>query len=377
MRNRDRPPRSPRDELICQIPAFSIVITTYNRARIVCRCIDSCLAQTFERLRDRRRRRRLQRRHRAALAERYDDPRLRVVAHESNRGINPSRHTGASNARGEWVVVVDSDDELLPGALERLHELIAELPEGVRVLRSRQLHDDGHVTPSFVPDGPYGYEGRIRWAEAEGGNDAARCLQRAVFAETPYIDGRRGAMETLFELNLAERETSALRRGRARPRSTPTPPTAGCAPPSAADVIPRLQREAPDMLWMAETTLERHGEALRRYGPRPVRDRPAHRRHPVLHARQAPPRRPLLAARPCAASRSLQQPGSPSSSACSAPRGRPRRGRLPPPHRLTDPCAAHHTRRTATQRRPPRRAPGAAASPAGPAASAVWLAVQT
>ncbi len=78
----------------------------------------------------------------------------------------------------------------------------------MRVLRSRQLHDDGHVTPSFVPDGPYGYEGRIRWAEAEGGNDAARCIRRAVFAETPYIDGRRGAMETLFELNLAERETS-------------------------------------------------------------------------------------------------------------------------------------------------------------------------
>ena len=35
----------------------------------------------------------------AVLAERYDDPRLRVVAHESNRGINPSRHTGATNAR--------------------------------------------------------------------------------------------------------------------------------------------------------------------------------------------------------------------------------------------------------------------------------------
>jgi glycosyltransferase involved in cell wall biosynthesis len=248
-------------------PTFSIVITTYNRARIVCRCIDACLAQSFsdfeivvvddgsgdDTL--------------AVLAERYDDPRLRLVAHESNRGINPSRHTGASSARGEWVVVVDSDDELLPEALARLHELIADLPEGVRVLRSRQLHDNGHITPSFVPDGPYGYEGRVRWAEAEGGSDAARCLQRAVFGETPYIDGRRGAMETLFELNLAERETSLCVED-VLTKVHADAPDSWLRAASAADVVPRLQREAADMLWMAETTLERHGDALQRWGPR-------------------------------------------------------------------------------------------------------------
>jgi glycosyltransferase involved in cell wall biosynthesis len=248
-------------------PTFSIVITTYNRARIVCRCIDACLAQTFSDFEivvvddgsadDTE----------AVLAERYDDPRLRLVAHESNRGINPSRHTGASNARGEWVVVVDSDDELIPGALERLNELIADLPDGVRVLRSRQLHDDGHITPSFVPDGPYGYDGRIRWAEAEGGSDAARCLRRAVFAETPYIDGRRGAMEFLFELNLAERETSLCVED-VLTKIHADAPNSWLRAASAADVVPRLQREAPDMLWMAETTLKRHGEALQRWGAR-------------------------------------------------------------------------------------------------------------
>jgi glycosyltransferase involved in cell wall biosynthesis len=247
-------------------PTFSIVITTYNRARIVCRCIDSCLTQSFadfeivvvddgssdETV--------------AILGEHYNDPRLRVVSHETNRGINPSRHTGAVNAEGDWVVVVDSDDELLPDALARLRELIAGLPEGVRVLRSRQIHDDGHVTPSFVPDGPYGYEGRIRWAEAEGGNDAARCLERAVFTETPYIDGRRGAMETLFELNLAEKETSVCVEDILTKVHADAPDSWLRAATSAA-VIPRLQREAPDMLWMAETVLERHGDALRRWGP--------------------------------------------------------------------------------------------------------------
>jgi glycosyltransferase involved in cell wall biosynthesis len=247
-------------------PFFSIVITTYNRARIVRRCIDSCLAQEFADFEivvvddgsddDTA----------AVLAQAYDDPRLRVVAHEANRGINPSRHTGATNARGEWVVVIDSDDELLPGALARLHELTGELPEGVRVLRSRQVHDDGHVTPSFIPDGPYGYEGRIRWAEGEGGTDAARCIKREAFATSPYIEGRRGAMETLFELNLAERETS-LCAGDVLTAVHADADNSWLRAIKSAEVIPRLKREAPDMLWMAETVLERHGDALQRYGP--------------------------------------------------------------------------------------------------------------
>lgn len=247
-------------------PFFSIVVTTYNRERIVRRCIDSCLAQTdddFELVvvddgsSD----------GTVAALELEPDPRMRVVAHESNRGINPSRFTGVAHARGRWIVVVDSDDELMPVALERLRAIIARLPPEVKALRSRQLHDDGRITPSVVPDGPYGYEGRIRWAESEGGQDAARCLHRSVFEASPYIDGRRGAMETLFELNLSETTTSVCVED-VLTRVHSDAPHSWLRSDRAADLLPRLQREAPDMLWMAETTLERHGAALRRFGPR-------------------------------------------------------------------------------------------------------------
>jgi glycosyltransferase involved in cell wall biosynthesis len=246
-------------------PFFSVVITTYNRARILRRCLDSCLAQTgadFEVVvvddgsSD----------GTAAALAQHPDPRVRLVAHERNRGINPARFSGAANARGEWVVVLDSDDELLPQALRRLHEIIAALPPGVRVVRARQLHDDGHVTPSFVPAGPYGYEGRIRWAEAEGGQDAARCLHRSVFAAAPYIDGRRGAMETLFELNLAAAATSVCVED-VLTKIHADAPDSWLRASGSADLIPRLRAEAPDMLWMAETTLARHGAALARWGP--------------------------------------------------------------------------------------------------------------
>ncbi|MDX6636041.1 MAG: hypothetical protein QOF06_2244 [Solirubrobacterales bacterium] len=247
-------------------PFFSVVVTTFNRELIVRRAVDSCLAQTFEDFEvvvvddassD----------GTVAALESYDDSRLRVVVHERNQGINPARHTGAVAAGGEWVVVVDSDWELMPEALDRLRVAIEGLPEGVRVVRFRLLWDDGSVTPTFVPPSPYGYEERIRWWEEEGGNDAGRCIQAAVFETTPYITDRRGAIETIFELDLAKAERS-LCLDEVLGKEHSDAPNSWMRSTSAAELIPRLRQEAPDMLWMAETSLARHGEALRRWGPR-------------------------------------------------------------------------------------------------------------
>src|SRR5262245_48928286 len=100
-------------------PFFSIVVPTYNRERIICRCVDSCLQQSFgdfelvvidDHSTD----------GTLAALERYDDPRLRIVRLEHNRGISPARHAGVANSTGTWVVIVDSDWELLPGALARM-----------------------------------------------------------------------------------------------------------------------------------------------------------------------------------------------------------------------------------------------------------------
>jgi Glycosyl transferase family 2 len=247
-------------------PYFTVVVTTYNRERIVRRAVDSCLAQSFEDFEivvvddastD----------DTVAALEAYDDPRVRVVVHDRNRGINPARHTGTVAARGEWVVVVDSDWELMPEALERLRAAIDDRPEDVRVIRFRLLWDDGRVTPAFVPAEPFGYEGRIRWAEEEGGEDAGRCIQAAVFERTPYVVDRRGTIETIFELDLAKAErTLVLDEVLGKEHSDA--PNSWMRTTKASELLPRLRVEAPDMLWMAETSLERHGEALRRWGPR-------------------------------------------------------------------------------------------------------------
>ncbi|HTP20011.1 MAG TPA: glycosyltransferase family 2 protein [Solirubrobacteraceae bacterium] len=251
-------------------PFFSVLITAFNRQDQIERCVRSCVDQTFddfeivvvddgstdatsEEL--------------AAIVE----PRLRVVSHDRNRGISPARATAVAHSRGEWLVMVDSDWELFAQSLARLRALIDELPPNVRIIRSRLQWDDGSLSPAVMPAEPVtDYRGRLRWLEtvaAHGGSsDAGLCVRRSVFETTSYFSDRRGAVEPLWELDLARREPSLW-----------VPDVLGAQHVDAvnshtrdasARLIPRLLEEAPDVRWMAATMLSEHGTELARYAPR-------------------------------------------------------------------------------------------------------------
>jgi len=53
------------------------------------------------------------------------DARLRVF-HTPNQGVTAARRYGVEQAQGEYIVFVDSDDELLPGALRTLYDAISQ-----------------------------------------------------------------------------------------------------------------------------------------------------------------------------------------------------------------------------------------------------------
>ena len=251
-------------------PFFSVLVSTYNRAPEVERCVRSCMVQTFEDFEivvvddastD-------------ATAESLTalkEPPLRIVRHEHNRGISAARATGVKHAQGQWLVLVDSDWELFPHTLARLREVIDELPAGVHIVRSRLQADDGEVQPGIMPAGITGYHERLRWLEEltvhRVSSDAGHCIHRSVFETTNFFEDRRGAMEALWETNLARRERSMWLADilgqqhvdSANSHSRDTDPRR---------LIPRLLLEAPDDLWMAETMLAEHGAELARYAPR-------------------------------------------------------------------------------------------------------------
>jgi len=64
----------------------------------------------------------------ALIATRFGqrDSRFRVIAHESNKGVSGARNSGLHSASGRYVLFLDSDDILLPDALESQYGLACQ-----------------------------------------------------------------------------------------------------------------------------------------------------------------------------------------------------------------------------------------------------------
>ncbi len=184
---------------------FSVIVPVYNRERLVGRCIASVLAQEFADYEivviddgsgD----------GSIAVVREFTDARIYALKHETNRGMWAARNTGIAASRGNWLIFLDSDDELVPGALARMHELAAASPESVHALWFRCRMDDGGISPDPMPaTREWDYAGFLGFLDATVGRwrDMMRCVRRDCFqdpgfADIPMIEGQ-------FHLDFARR----------------------------------------------------------------------------------------------------------------------------------------------------------------------------
>ena len=127
------------------MPKVSIVIPVHNRERLVKRAIRSCLAQTeadFEvNVVDDGSTDKTQEAVRC-----FNDPRIRLFTQSRNMGVGPARNRGVDEARGEWIAVLDSDDELVPEAVATIVRNAEEYPDTDGFWFRCRL-DDGSISP--------------------------------------------------------------------------------------------------------------------------------------------------------------------------------------------------------------------------------------
>ena len=100
------------------MPKVSAVIPSRNRPGLVCRAVQSVLNQTVKDIE-------------VVVVvdgpdpvtiravEQIADPRVRVIALEESVGGSQARNIGAQHACGEWVALLDDDDEWLPSKVEK------------------------------------------------------------------------------------------------------------------------------------------------------------------------------------------------------------------------------------------------------------------
>ncbi|MFN8481528.1 MAG: glycosyltransferase [Anaerolineae bacterium] len=141
--------RSPDD------PRVSVVIPTYNRADLVGEAIVSVLGQTFADLElvvvddgstD----------DTGAVLSAIHDPRLRVIT-QANQGISGALNAGMRAARGEYVIMLGSDDRFLPHCLARLVAAARDRPNAVVVYGRARGMDAGGAPLAVTTGAPLPY----------------------------------------------------------------------------------------------------------------------------------------------------------------------------------------------------------------------------
>jgi GT2 family glycosyltransferase len=85
----------------------------------------------------------------AAVREAFPEVRVREMA--ENLGFSRATNRGMRQARGEFVLLLNSDAELRPGALEAMVDLLRARPEAA-IVGPRTVSTDGSPQVSFGPD---------------------------------------------------------------------------------------------------------------------------------------------------------------------------------------------------------------------------------
>ena len=138
-------------------PTVSIIISAYNAETTLDRCLESILTQSLRDIEvlcindgstD----------GTGEILKQWEkrDGRVRVWQFEENKGILPAEHLGISASKGDYIMFVDSDDRLLPGACENLVRLIREykvdiMQFGVKINVLPGI-DESHWKRYFAPN---------------------------------------------------------------------------------------------------------------------------------------------------------------------------------------------------------------------------------
>jgi glycosyltransferase involved in cell wall biosynthesis len=186
-----------------EVPVVSVVIPTRNRPDLVCRAVETVRAQTFTNFEivvvvdgpDEAS---------VAALNAIGDPRIRVVALQENVGGAEARNVGVRNARGQWVALLDDDDEWLPKKLEYQMRLADTRTSDKALIASRFYFRQGGrdaVGPKILP------KDRSRITEYpfesdSGFQTSVYVCSRELFLAVPFIKGLPGMQDVDWFLRL-------------------------------------------------------------------------------------------------------------------------------------------------------------------------------
>lgn len=133
---------------------ISVVIPLYNKEKQIASTLQSVLNQSFQDFEvvivddgstD----------GSVDVVKRFSDPRIRVIK-QKNAGVSVARNRGIEEANGEYVALLDGDDEWLPVYLETQIALAAKYPQcDVFATNYKFRNQNGQETPTIIRNLPF------------------------------------------------------------------------------------------------------------------------------------------------------------------------------------------------------------------------------
>jgi len=171
----------------------SVVVPAFNRAAAIVDCVRSIQGQTYQNWE-------------AIVVDdgstdgtpgaiaqlAREDPRIRLIRLDSNRGAQAARNVGIRAAQSEWIAFLDSDDQFLPHSLEARLNMTTK--ERVSVVHSGcyVVQEDGAMKPYRVDP----MDGRI--------------YQKLLGAEGPMFQGLLVSKDSLKRINYLDERIVAF-----------------------------------------------------------------------------------------------------------------------------------------------------------------------
>lgn len=128
-------------------PFVSIITPTYNRAYCIGNAIKSVLEQNYQNFEiiiiddgstD----------STEEVVRKFRDERLIYLKQSRNTGVNKAKNAGIKASKGKYIIFLDSDDQLLEGALSYIADTFERIPDSVGVIWGACVDLDGNITSS-------------------------------------------------------------------------------------------------------------------------------------------------------------------------------------------------------------------------------------
>lgn len=118
---------------------YSVIIPLYNKGKKVKNAIDSILLQGFNDIEivvvddgstD----------DSALYVKNYKDKNVKYI-YKENGGVSSARNKGIQEAKGDWILLLDADDELFPNTISTYESLMLKYPRASVLVQRQDLYD--------------------------------------------------------------------------------------------------------------------------------------------------------------------------------------------------------------------------------------------